>query len=74
MAVTKNTAIAALVVNIVFPGVGSLIGGRTRTGIIQLVLGLIGLGLSLILIGLPLLLAVWVWALITGIQILNEAN
>ena len=80
MAVSKITAVVALIVNIlIFPfGVGSIIGGRKQTGIIQVALGLVGIWFSITIIGLiigvPLILVVWIWALITGIQIIKEST
>ena len=72
---SQGIAIAALLLNIlVLPGLGSLIGGRTTEGIIQLVLFIIAIPLSFILIGIPLLIAMWIWALVTGIQIIKEAE
>lgn len=66
-------AVAALVLNIIIPGVGSIVGNRTREGIWQLVLFLCGIILSIILIGVPIVVAAWVWSLITGILILRDS-
>ncbi|OYT37924.1 hypothetical protein B6U82_00925 [Candidatus Pacearchaeota archaeon ex4484_31] len=72
---SKNIAVVALLVNIlILPGLGSLIGGKTIEGVIQLVLFLVGLHLCFILIGIPTVVAVWIWALVTGIQIIKEAG
>lgn len=72
---SQGIAIASLLLNIlILPGLGSLIGGRTKVGIIQLVLFIIAIPLSLILIGIPLLIAMWIWALVTSIQIVKEAK
>lgn len=72
---SQGIAIAALLLNIlVLPGLGSLIGGRTTAGIIQLVLFIIAIPLSFILIGIPLIIAMWIWALVTGIQLIKEAE
>jgi TM2 domain-containing membrane protein YozV len=72
---SQGIAIAALLLNIlVLPGLGSLIGGRTTEGIIQLILFIIGIPLCFILIGIPLISAMWIWALVTGIQIIKEAE
>ena len=78
--------IVDLVVNVlVFPGLGSIIGGRINQGIWQIIilLGSIILGILLIvtlvgaIVGIPLLilgiLAAWIWGLITGIQLIQEA-
>ena len=72
---SQGIAIAALLLNIlVLPGLGSLIGGRTTEGVLQLVLFIIGIPLCLVLIGIPLVIAMWIWALVTGIQIIKEAE
>jgi len=63
---TKN--IVGLLVNLVFPGLGTIIWGDTSTGITQLVLYLVGGVLSLAYIGIPLIIGVWIWALVKGIQ------
>lgn len=55
-----------------WPGLGTLISGRTKIGIIQMVLGVISVPLMLILIGFPLLFGVWIWALVSSIKILKE--
>lgn len=71
---SQGLAIAGLIVNLFIPGLGSIIGGRTSTGVIQLVLYIISWPLSIILIGIPLMLAMWIWALVTGIQMVKEAG
>jgi Ectodermal ciliogenesis protein len=59
-------AIVVLVVNLVFPGIGTLVAGvvgkhpMIGRGIAQLLL-------SIIIVG-------WVWALVTSIQCLTNAN
>ena len=72
---TKTLAIVALILNIlILPGLGTLIAGKTKTGIWQLVLAIIGIVLSLILIGIPILIAAWIWGLVTGIYLVKEAR
>ena len=71
----KTLAIVGLVVNALFlPGLGSIIGGRTKVGIIQLVLMLVSIPLMVVLIGFVLAPAIWIWALVTGIQMVQEAK
>ena len=58
-----------IIINIFFPGVGTLIVGKIGTGIIQIILSIIAgvlifTGL-LSIIGMPLLLIVWIWSLIS---------
>lgn len=69
----KSRAIAGLIVNLFLPGLGSIIGGKKREGILQLVITLISIPLSFILIGFPLYIAMWIWALITSIQMVIES-
>lgn len=67
---TKN--IVGLLINLVIPGIGTIIWGDTNKGIIQLVLFLVGVFLSCIIIGIPLAFGAWVWALVKGIQRLSK--
>ena len=74
-----GVAVAALVLNvIIWPGLGSLIGGRTGTGLAQGFLTLLGVFLffSIILIPVAVLLwiGMWIWGLVTGVQLITEAN
>jgi TM2 domain-containing membrane protein YozV len=71
---SEGTAVTALVLNIVIPGAGSLVAGRTSQGVLQLVLWVVSFPLMFVLIGFPMLLAVWIWSLVTGIQILEESK
>ena len=75
----KTLAIVGLILNIlVLPGLGTIIAGRTKPGVIQLVLSIVGLGLTLTIIGaiigIPLIIAMWIWALVSGIKIVQEAD
>ena len=72
--VDEGTAVVGLLVNLALPGVGSLIAGRTREGILQLVMVAVGLPLMLIFLGVPLVIGAWVWALVTGINAVNAAK
>lgn len=71
---SESTAVAAMVLNVIIPGTGSLVAGRLSVGLMQLMLWVIGAPLSLLLIGLPLATATWIWSLLTGIKILEEAK
>lgn len=72
---SEAIAITALLLNIlVLPGLGTIIAGRTSTGTTQLVLFLIGIPLAFILIGIPLMLGVWIWGIVTGVQIVKESQ
>lgn len=71
---SEGTAVTALVLNIIIPGAGSLVAGRTSQGVVQLVLWVVSFPLMVVLIGFPMLLAVWIWSLVSGIQILEESK
>jgi TM2 domain-containing membrane protein YozV len=72
---SEQHATVGLVVNLVAPGAGSIIAGKTGTGIAQLSLFfLLGLPLCFILIGIPLCVAVWGWALSTGLRAVQESQ
>lgn len=73
--VGSGQAVASMFLNaMVCPGVGSLVGGRTGTGLAQLSLFLVGLPLAVIAVGLPLVLGAWVWGIATGAQLIAEAR
>jgi TM2 domain-containing membrane protein YozV len=61
-----------LLLNLVLPGVGSLVAGKTIEGVLQLILLLIGLPLCFVLIGFPIVAIAWGWAIWTGIRAMNE--
>ncbi len=82
-------AIVALLLNIlVIPGLGSIIGGRIITGILQMVFFVLGMGLvvggaifSIFLVGIPFLIAglilvfaMWVWAIVTGVRLIHNSE
>ncbi|MBS3176604.1 hypothetical protein J4457_05200 [Candidatus Woesearchaeota archaeon] len=71
----QTMATVALLLNVlVLPGLGSIIGGKTNVGITQLVLFLVSIPLMFILIGIPIMIGVWIWGIVTGVQILKEAQ
>jgi TM2 domain-containing membrane protein YozV len=67
-------AISALVLNIILPGLGSIIGGNTRSGIRQLVLMAIALTTTIffqLIVFYTIWAIAWVWALSTGIKLIK---
>jgi TM2 domain-containing membrane protein YozV len=74
--VTQTIAIVALLLNLlVLPGLGTIIAKRVKTGVIQLVLFVVGIPLVLAFgLGLLLMLGAWIWSLVTGIQLIQEAS
>lgn len=68
----KTLGIIGLVVNIfLFPGLGSLIGGKKKEGIWQLVIAIVSIPLMFILIGFITYLIAWVWGIVTGIKMVS---
>lgn len=61
---------AGIIINFFFPGIGTLIVGKTGEGITQLVLYIIGVILCFTvvgaIIGVPVCIAVWIWALVSA--------
>ena len=85
--ISESLAIVSLILNIlVLPGLGSIIGGKTKEGVWQIVLVIGGFFIGLLLtitiigaiIGLPLMflapLAGWIWGIVTGIGLIKESN
>ncbi len=74
---SQTVAIVALILNIIImPGLGTLVGGRIREGIWQLVLLWIGVFLSMFLIGVPLVIviAAWIWGIVSGVRLIQESQ
>ncbi len=70
-------SIVGLVINLqVFPGLGSVIGGRRNEGIGQIILSIIAVVLlinpKLLPIGILAMIVAWVWALMTGVKMVME--
>ena len=59
-----------IILNVFFPGVGSLVLGKVAQGIIQIVLYFVGLLLTFTglgaIIGLPLMLGIWIWGIVVA--------
>jgi TM2 domain-containing membrane protein YozV len=60
-----------IIVNIFFPGVGSIIIGKVGQGIAQIILYILGIIFSMtmvgVIIGLPLCIGVWIWGIVTAV-------
>ena len=83
----KTVAIVALILHIIImPGLGTLIGGRTKEGIWQLVLlfggAIIGILLivSVVLLPLGIILVIfgpliaWIWGIVSGVRLIQESQ
>lgn len=86
--VNETTIIIGIILNLFFPGLGTIIFGKYDIGTIQLVLSLTGcliffasiplvialIGFLGMIIGMILYCSVWIWALVFGIKTLKEAR
>lgn len=85
--ISEGLAIVCLILNIIIiPGLGTLIGGRTKEGIWQLALLFGGLILGILLsitiigaiVGIPLMIAgplgAWIWGIVSGVRIIKESS
>jgi hypothetical protein len=70
----EGTAVVGLLLNLMLPGIGSLVAGRTREGAIQTAMFVASFPLMIVLVGFPMLFAVWIWGIITGIRAVNDAK
>lgn len=59
----------SIILNVFFPGVGSLVIGKVGQGITQIILYTLGVIFCFTLvgaiIGIPLMIGVWIWGLVT---------
>ena len=74
---SRGIAVISLIANLFIPGLGTMILSKYDIGTVQIILALIGAfllpaGTGATIIGMPLFLAMWIWALITGIKALKE--
>lgn len=71
-------AVAGLIINLIVPGAGTLLVGKTAVGLTQLVIFLASVFMNLTgtmaVAGVPIWIAVWMWALITSIAASRPAD
>lgn len=73
--ISEARAILCLILNtLILPGLGSLIGRRKKEGAWQLTIFLLGIPLILVLIGIPMVIGAWIWGIVTGVDLLEEAG
>ena len=73
----KTLPIVGLILNIlILPGLGTTINKQFTSGIIQMVMAIVGFLLTItilgIIVGVPLMIAAWIWALISGIKFVSD--
>ncbi|TRT92958.1 hypothetical protein [Microcystis aeruginosa] len=60
----------AIIINIFFPGIGTLIVGKIGEGVAQFLIWLVGVVLTftvlLSFIGIPICVAMWVWSIVSA--------
>jgi TM2 domain-containing membrane protein YozV len=71
--VSGTVALAALILNMLIPGLGTLVAGETTVGTIQFVLFIAGILLAILVIGIAFIAGAWIWALITSISLVKKA-
>ena len=72
---TQGLATLALILNVVFPGIGSLIGGKLKTGVLQIIL------IATVIfffpyareIGIVAWIGAIIWGIVTGVQMIKES-
>jgi len=67
-AVAPKSPAVSLIISLFLPGVGSMVNGDTQTGVIILVVYLVGIFASFFLIGIPVMLGAWIWGMIDAYQ------
>jgi len=77
--ISQALAIVCLILNLILPGLGTLIARSTqkkviRNGVWQLVLTVVGAILSIFIIGFFVIVAAWIWALVDSIDTIKESS
>lgn len=69
-------AVVGFILNLFLPGLGSIVGGKVKTGIWQVIVFLIGALLYMFVepLGGVISFAAWVWAIVTGVVMISEAR
>jgi|HubBroStandDraft_4_1064222.scaffolds.fasta_scaffold318376_2 TM2 domain-containing membrane protein YozV len=74
MAVAPRSPAVALIISFFIPGLGSLINGRTTTGVIILCSWIVGWILSIVIVGFFIVFGMWVWGMIDAYKAAQEWN
>ena len=70
----QTRAVIGIVLNlIIMPGLGTIVGGDTRTGLWQIFLVIVGAVTAAWLVGFILIFAAWVWAIVSSVEQLQRA-
>ena len=76
--VSQSTAVIALIMNIIIPGLGTLFAKKTREGLYQILIAVLGFAIifgfsPIAILGFAMLLGAWIWAIVRGIKLVSEA-
>jgi|ERR1039458_1445227 TM2 domain-containing membrane protein YozV len=63
--IAKNPAINVLL-SFLVPGLGSILAGNVRVGVVILITYIVGWILTFALIGFPILLGAWIWGMVNA--------
>ena len=68
--------INGLVLNIIVPGLGNLLYGRTEIGVGQLVMAVLGIPMFWfsIFLALAMIGGAWIWSIVTGFQLMSSST
>ena len=70
----EKSLVLAIILSVIFPGLGQIYLGLNQKGILFIVGYIISAVLILLLIGFLLVLVVWIWALVDVVQSTNAIN
>ena len=70
----EKSLVLAVILSVIFPGLGQIYLGLNQKGILFIVGYIISAVLILLLIGFLLVLVVWIWALVDVVQSTNAIN
>lgn len=70
----KKNILIAIILSVIFPGLGQFYLGLNHKGLIFLISYIISAILIILFIGFLLMLVVWIWALVDTIQSTNAIN
>ena len=71
----SSKSVNALVLNLILPGLGTIVGGKPALGAGQIALFLVGIPLIFFFfLGLLVMAGAWIWGAITGFQMMSDST
>ena len=71
--ISQGLATLALILNVIFPGIGSMVAGKIKTGALQLILMVIVLFIPL-KVGFLIWIAAIIWGIVTGVLLIRDSQ